>query len=74
MSDIINLKQFKKRKTRSEQQQQADANRLLFGRTKTEKAFAKNQSKTSENFLDLNRLEPRPKLRSNDGTEDSDIS
>ncbi len=57
LGDIINLKQFKKRKTRAEKQQQADANRILFGRTKTEKTFAKNQQEKSERFLEQNRLE-----------------
>lgn len=59
MSDIINLRQFKKRKVRSDKEQQADANRILFGRTKTEKTFEKKQSEKNEHFLDQNRLEPK---------------
>lgn len=58
MSDIINLKQFKKRKARAEQQQQANANRHLFGRTKTQKNFDRLTSEKTENFLINNRLEP----------------
>lgn len=59
MNDIINLKQFRKHKSRSEKERQADANRILFGRTKTEKLFAKNQADKSNAFLEQNRLEPR---------------
>lgn len=59
MSDIINLKQFKKRKSRAEKEQQADANRILFGRTKAEKTFDKAQAQKTGQFLTLNRLEPR---------------
>lgn len=59
MSDIINLKQFKKRKARATKEMEANANRILFGRTKAEKTFDKNQSAKDERFLELNKLEPR---------------
>lgn len=59
MSDIINLKQFKKRKARASKEMEANANRILFGRTKAEKSFDKNQSAKDERFLELNKLEPR---------------
>lgn len=58
LGDIINLKQFKKRKNRAEKQQQAEQNRILFGRTKAEKNFARNQQEKSARFLQQNRLEP----------------
>ncbi|MDM7851126.1 DUF4169 family protein [Pseudochrobactrum kiredjianiae] len=59
MSDIINLKQFKKRKARASKEVEASANRVLFGRTKAEKSFDKTQSEKDERFLEQNKLEPR---------------
>lgn len=58
MSDIINLRQFKKKKTRAAKEQQADQNRILFGRTKVEKQFARKKSQEAEQFLSNNQLEP----------------
>lgn len=69
MSDIINLKQFKKRKARATKEVEADANRILFGRTKAEKSFDKNQNDKQVRFLDQNRLEPRNSASSADETE-----
>ncbi|MEL4069496.1 DUF4169 family protein [Ochrobactrum sp. GPK 3] len=57
MSDIVNLRQFKKKKARDAKEKQADQNRILFGRTKTEKDFAREETRKSERFLDMNRLE-----------------
>lgn len=37
MGDIVNLKQFRKRRERDEREQEAGAKRILFGRTKGEK-------------------------------------
>jgi hypothetical protein len=59
MSDIVNLRQFKKKKARDAKEKQADQNRILFGRTKTEKDFAREETRKSERFLDMNRLEPK---------------
>ncbi len=36
-SDVVNLRQFRKRKSRDEKQKTAEQNRVSFGRTKTEK-------------------------------------
>ncbi|URQ75589.1 MAG: DUF4169 family protein [Candidatus Ochrobactrum gambitense] len=57
MSDIVNLRQFKKKKARDAKEKQADQNRILFGRTKTEKDFAREETRKNERFLDMNRLE-----------------
>ncbi|MEJ5019799.1 DUF4169 family protein [Ochrobactrum vermis] len=59
MSDIVNLRQFKKQKARTEKEKQADQNRLLFGRTKIEKAFVRTEIAKAEGFLDQHRLEKR---------------
>jgi hypothetical protein len=37
MAEIVNLRQARKRKTRTERQSAAEANRLKFGRTRAEK-------------------------------------
>lgn len=37
MAEIINLRNARKQKARAEKEQQADQNRVLFGRTKGEK-------------------------------------
>ncbi len=57
MSDIVNLRQFKKQKARAEKEKQTDQNRVLFGRTKSEKSFAKAEITKAQRFLDQNRLE-----------------
>lgn len=56
MSDIVNLRQFKKKKTRDAKEKQAEQNRVLFGRTKTEKNFAREETRKAEKFLDSHRL------------------
>lgn len=61
MSDIVNLRQFKKQKARAEKEKQADQNRIQFGRTKPEKAFARTETTKAERFLDQNRLEKNDK-------------
>ncbi|MEL4375681.1 DUF4169 family protein [Brucella cytisi] len=61
MSDIVNLRQFKKQKARAEKEKQADQNRIQFGRTKTEKAFVRTETTKAERFLDQNRLEKNDK-------------
>lgn len=35
--DVVNLKQFRKRKARDEKETRAEQNRISFGRTKAEK-------------------------------------
>ncbi len=56
MSDIVNLRQFKKKKARDAKEKQAEQNRVLFGRTSTEKNFAREETRKTEKFLDSNRL------------------
>ena len=70
MSDIINLRQFKKRKAQATKELEANANRILFGRTKAEKVFAKNQSEKDTRFLELNKLEPETSALSSTSSDD----
>ena len=39
MAELINLRQFRKKKTREKHEEEAQQNRILFGRTKVEKEF-----------------------------------
>lgn len=57
MSDIVNLKQFKKQKARKQREEIAQQNRVTFGRTLAEKRFFKAQADKANRFLDQNRLE-----------------
>ncbi|CVI61570.1 MULTISPECIES: DUF4169 family protein [Agrobacterium] len=56
-ADIVNLRQFRKQKARSEKEKQAEQNRLSFGRTKTEKNLTAALNEKAERALDQGRLE-----------------
>ncbi|MBA4776053.1 MULTISPECIES: DUF4169 family protein [Agrobacterium] len=62
-ADIVNLRQFRKQKARSEKEKQAEQNRLSFGRTKTEKNLTSALNEKAERALDQGRLE-----KNDDGT------
>lgn len=55
--DVVNLRQFKKAKARSEKEKAADQNRLTFGRTKAEKNLTTALNKKAQKSLDQSRLE-----------------
>ncbi|SIQ55233.1 protein of unknown function [Rhizobium sp. RU35A] len=57
--DVVNLRQFRKAKARSEKDRQADQNRLTFGRTKDEKKLTRALNDQAARRLDQGRLEPR---------------
>jgi len=61
MSEIVNLRQFKKAKARASKEKEAEQNRVLFGRTKAEKNLAQAENRKAENFLANNKLESRDK-------------
>ncbi|WLD95688.1 DUF4169 family protein [Agrobacterium leguminum] len=63
-ADIVNLRQFRKQKARSEKEKQAEQNRLSFGRTKTEKSLTSALNEKAEKALDQGRLE-----KNDDGTD-----
>ena len=56
-ADIVNLRQFRKQKARSEKEKQAEQNRLSFGRTKAEKTLTSALNEKAEKALDQGRLE-----------------
>jgi hypothetical protein len=54
---VVNLRQFRKARTRSEKEKQAEQNRLTFGRSKAEKTLTKALNAKAEKTLDQGRLE-----------------
>lgn len=60
MNDVVNLRQFKKRKAREDREQAAAQNRILHGRTRIEKEFQRRTEKKVGQFLDQNQLERKP--------------
>ncbi|MDP9139503.1 MAG: DUF4169 family protein [Pseudomonadota bacterium] len=57
MSKVINLRQFRKRKAREDEAQQAAENRARFGRTKTQKEQDVLEAEAAQRRLDQLRRE-----------------
>ena len=57
MGDVINLKRFKKRTERHQSEQQAEANRTRFGRTKTERLLDEQRASRASDLLDQHRID-----------------
>ena len=55
--DVVNLRQFRKQKARSEKDRQAEQNRIAFGRTKAEKTLTRTLNEKAEKTLDQGRIE-----------------
>lgn len=55
--DVVNLRQFRKQKARSEKERQAEQNRLTFGRTKAEKTLTDALNDKARHTLDQGRIE-----------------
>lgn len=55
--DIVNLRQFRKQKARSEKEKQSEQNRLTFGRTKAEKNLTSALNEKAERSLDQGKLD-----------------
>lgn len=58
MGEVINLRLVRKAKVRSEQDRQAEQNRLKHGRTKAERSIEEHRSETEQRHLDGHKLEP----------------
>lgn len=52
MAEVINLKQQRKAKARTEKEKKASENRVKFGQTKAEKNKKKIESKRDEKLLE----------------------
>jgi hypothetical protein len=57
MGDVVNLKRFKKRTERHQSEQQAEANRTRFGRTKSERILDERRSDRASKLLDQHRID-----------------
>lgn len=53
--DIVNLRQFRKQKTRADKETAAEQNRITFGRTKAEKSLTAKLNEKAEKSLDQGR-------------------
>ena len=67
--DVVNLRQFRKRRERTEKEKQAEQNRISFGRTKAEKSLTKALNDKAEIRLDQGRLERPAKDEGGDGKD-----
>lgn len=56
-ADLVNLRQFKKRKARREKEQAAENNRIAFGRSKSEKDRTNKINRQQEQAHEGGRLE-----------------
>lgn len=56
MTDLVNLRQFRKQKKRQNDETKASENRVIFGRTKVERNFEEKQKKKTVSFLDLRKI------------------
>jgi len=57
MGDVVNLKRFKKRAKRHQSEQQAEANRTRFGRTKSERMLDEQRTSRANDLLDQHRID-----------------
>jgi hypothetical protein len=58
--DVVNLRQFRKRKARMEKGKTAEQNRVSFGRTKVEKQLTKALNDKASKALDQGKRETPP--------------
>jgi hypothetical protein len=57
VGDVINLKRFKKRTERQQSEQQAEANRTRFGRTRSERMLDEQRASRASDLLDQHRID-----------------
>jgi len=55
MAEIVNLRQARKRKARSDKEARAAENRVAFGRTKAEKRLAKAEQDLADRRVEAHR-------------------
>lgn len=56
MAELINLRQARKAKARTEKEAKAEQNRRLYGRSKHEKSTDKHEAKKLQTHLDGHKL------------------
>lgn len=60
MAEIINLRRVRKQRARQEAEQQAQQNRITFGRTKAERSLTEAERDKAARTLDGHRLASQP--------------
>ncbi len=55
--DVVNLRQVRKQKARSEKEKRAEQNRISFGRTKVEKTLTRTLNEKAQKTFEQGRLE-----------------
>ena len=55
--DVVNLRQVRKQKARSEKERQAEQNRITFGRTKAEKTLTRALNDKAQKAFEQGRLD-----------------
>ncbi|MGB0682866.1 MAG: DUF4169 family protein [Magnetovibrionaceae bacterium] len=60
MAEVINLRQARKRKARADKAEQAEQNRIRFGRTKSEREALDKQKDRQRADLDGKKLDREP--------------
>jgi hypothetical protein len=70
MADIVNLRRVRKAKARLLKEQQAEANRLKFGRTRAERETLQAEHALTERRLDATRLQKAPSEPGSDRSDD----
>ena len=58
MAEIVNLRQFRKGKVREQRAAAAEQNRILHGRSRTEKQRDRLQAEKAERLIEGHRREP----------------
>ena len=58
--ELVNLRQFRKQKARTEKDKTADQNRVSFGRTKAEKQLTRTLNDKAAKALDQGKRETPP--------------
>jgi len=57
MGELVNLTRFKKRRERKQSERQADTNRALHGRTKSQRAADDKRATRERDLLDQHRID-----------------
>jgi hypothetical protein len=57
LGEVVNLKRFKTRVAREQSTQHAEVNRMLFGRTKSERASDEQRAEPTSDLLDQHRID-----------------
>ena len=59
MGEIVNLNRVKKRAKRDRAAKQADANRVKFGRTKSERTIEEDRARRASDVLEQHRIDSK---------------